>query len=230
VSGISVLSNHVSDASLDMLRGLPSAIGVGLHACFTLRPFVSPDSEIGSFLDDTDSPLKPSPRFLEAADRDEVRREFARQLDRCHGWDLNLTHLDSHHHVHRRPDVLELFCCAAKLHDMGVRTIDSETRSITRQHGARTTDHFVMGFYGEGATLENLRSLLTDIPEGVTELMTHPALDGPGLPGVTSYAEGRVREFDVLSSEEFGALLEALDIEIVSWDAVPRDDAIPDPF
>jgi predicted glycoside hydrolase/deacetylase ChbG (UPF0249 family) len=138
---------------------------------------------------------------------DEVRRQLAtfRRLARA-----DPTHLDSHQHVHR---------------DEPARSILGELAEELRiplRHMAREIA-YCGDFYGqttEGAPLPAnvspgaLASLLTRLPDGVTELCCHPAA---AVDFVTVYGEPRLRELETLCDPALPAILASEGIELRSF-------------
>ena len=66
------------------------------------------------------------------------------------------THLDSHHHVALHPSVGPVVAAVAKKRSLPVRASSEDARRNLRAAGVRTPDHFVDGFYADGATTETL--------------------------------------------------------------------------
>ncbi len=128
------------------------------------------------------------------------------------------SHLDSHHHSALHPSVQPVFAEVAKERGLRVRASNPWARAELRELELSTPDYFLDSFYGEGATLENLRSLLEDLPEGTSELMCHPGYaDQPLLAG-SSYAKEREREFEILCDPAVRALVNENGIELISFD------------
>ena len=130
------------------------------------------------------------------------------------------SHLDSHHHSARHPDVEPVFAAAAARLGVPARASTPAGRDRLRAGGVRTPDVFVEAFYGEGATLGNLLALLEGLPEGTTELMCHPGYPDERLVRESRYARERGREVEVLSAPEVRAALSRLAIELVPFSAL----------
>jgi chitin disaccharide deacetylase len=152
----------------------------------------------------------------EAAEAVTVRRQLER-FRRLVGADP--THLDSHHHVHRRERLRPIFLELAQELDVPLR-------------------HFTPGvefcgeFYGhdgrgrpepEAITPQALIALLENVSDGVTEVGSHP-----GYPNgfKTSYRAERVQEVRTLCDPAVRAAVDRLGIQLVSfrdvgsvWDA-----------
>ncbi len=129
------------------LRRAPATLGVGLHA--VLEPSLSRAAAESALLGQLT-------RF------EELRGAPP-------------THLDSHKHAHSAPGVLEAFARVARERGLPVRAIDAAMRARLRALGVAVTDHFL----GDAAlrpcwTEGRLAGALAALPEGISELMSHP--------------------------------------------------------
>ena len=119
-----------------------------------------------------------SAALQERARPDEVRREceaqieaFARRFGRAP------THLDSHHHAHRLPRVMDAVVDVVLAARLPLRSQDPGFRDGLRRRGIVTTDSFVGDAQAEPYwTTERLLDELASLPLGVTELMCHPGV------------------------------------------------------
>jgi predicted glycoside hydrolase/deacetylase ChbG (UPF0249 family) len=187
--------------AVELARDCP-ALGLGLHLALTGAPALAPHSGL-----DEAGRLPARPAALHAADPAELRRECLAQLERFRelvGRDP--THLDTHHHSHRLPAVLEVVLEIASAERLPVRLAAPELDLA----GIRTTDAFVEDFHGAGATLSGLLAILGALRPGVTELMCHPAIVDDELRSGSSYAEERQRELAILTSPQARAATAAL--------------------
>ena len=153
---------------------------------------------------------------------EQVRREVYRQVERLRALDWPLSHLDSHHHVHRYPEVLAVVIEAARELRLPVRAVDEEMRAALRAAGIPAPAHFSMEFYGERATAGALAGLVEACPDGILEVMTHPGYADAGIPG--SYREDRARELAALTSAEWRAYLASRGIPIIGFSAMTQAD------
>ena len=177
-------------------------LGVGLHVTLTGGgPPVSPPEVVPSLLD-ADGRLPRYPQvFPGAAEPAEVLTEVRTQLDRFRQLTGRMpTHLDSHHHSHRVPVVLDALVTVALETGLPVRSSGPEVGARLRRAGVPTTDVFVESFFGDEATLDHLIAILDDLGSGVTEVMCHPAHVDEALRRSSSYVDDRVRELEVLTS------------------------------
>lgn len=96
---------------LEMSRVLSQAhprLGLGLHLNLTFGPPVLPPGKVRSLVDDAGRFVRDHGRLREAGDPSEIRQELAAQVERFRAiFGHSPSHLDTHHHIHRHPPVLE---------------------------------------------------------------------------------------------------------------------------
>jgi predicted glycoside hydrolase/deacetylase ChbG (UPF0249 family) len=180
-----------------------------------------------------------------AMGRIRVYDELAAQLRRMVDAGLQPTHLDTHKHTHLAPPVLDAVARLAGEFDVrwvrrpfdfplralpgGVprlKRLTSHALGLLRRrfhrvltgHGCRTTGHFA-GFQitGRFRTAE-LVELMSQIPQGSTELMVHPGHCGPALRAApTRLKESREAELAALVAPEVRAAILHHQIELVNY-------------
>lgn len=187
------------------LPGLPG-LGVGLHVALTGGRPTLPAERVPSLVDG-DGLLPRKPEGLEGADPDEVLAEVRSQLERFRELTgREPTHLDSHHHSHRLPVVLEALVEVARENILPVRNASPAVGRRLRREGVPTTDVFVDRFFGDEARLDVLleivRSAQSEAGSGSIEVMCHPAQVDEALRADSSYVDERVREIEVLTAPE----------------------------
>ena len=192
-------------------------LGVGLHVALTGGAPTLPPGQVPSLVDEQGR-LPPRPEGLAGARPDEVLAEVRSQLRRFRELTgRSPTHLDSHHHAHRLPVVLDAVVAVAREAGLPVRNASREVGERLRRAGIATTDGFVERFFGAEARLEVLREILGALGPGATELMCHPALVDDELRGTSSYAEERAQELVVLTHPEARELVEAAGLRLVHF-------------
>jgi predicted glycoside hydrolase/deacetylase ChbG (UPF0249 family) len=114
--------------------------------------------------------------------------------------------------------VAPVFAAVARRRSLPVRSASDEARRSLRDAGVRTPDRFVDEFYGESAGIETLERILTELPDGTTELMCHPGHPDAELRQGSTYAEERERETEVLCDPRIRALVRSRKIELIGFD------------
>lgn len=136
--------------------------------------------------------------LLKRIDRGQIYVELKNQLDRLKTTGIPVTSLSSHEHIHIFPDILEIFIKLAK--EYGIPSIrylhkdrflppfriskiykkmilgcfDAKGKRLMDAAGLDYTDNF-FGFLDSGQINERiLIRMLNALPEGTTELVTHP--------------------------------------------------------
>jgi predicted glycoside hydrolase/deacetylase ChbG (UPF0249 family) len=214
---VMVLEPAAAQGVADAIRRAPR-LSLGLHFTVTGggRPASTPN-RVPSLL--AEGRFRRFPADLpEALASDEVARELEGQIslfEKMAGHPP--THLDSHHHSAVHPSVEPVFAQVALRLGIPVRASSDAARGALRAAGVRTPDRFVDGFYGAGATAENLRSIITGLADEATELMCHPGHVDRGLLSGSSYARERERELAVLCDPGLKALLVEQGVRLVSF-------------
>ncbi|MFB3829674.1 MAG: ChbG/HpnK family deacetylase [Bryobacteraceae bacterium] len=180
-----------------------------------------------------------------AARRLSVYEELAAQVRRILEAGVRPTHLDTHKHTHLFPPVLNAVARLAAEFDIrwvrrpfdypltaagvpwkvraisrGLGLLRRRFQRVLAAHGCRTTDHFagfqITGRWRTGELIELLRAL----PEGLTELMTHPGRCGPELLAArTRLKHSREDELRALTAPETRAAIRDGEIELASYRA-----------
>ncbi|MGQ9577882.1 MAG: carbohydrate deacetylase [Candidatus Aminicenantales bacterium] len=176
---------------------------------------------------------------------EEIEREWRAQIEKALGTGVQVTHLDSEKHVHTFPPLFRLCLKLAAEHGIfRVRFIRERCLSwplaqmvkaavVTRwclsqkpnleSMGIKVTDHF-LGFCRAGkVTARWLRKVLEHLPEGTTEIMTHPGYLTSDLlrleKNFGSYYINRRREVELkaLLAPELKALVQKLKVQLISY-------------
>jgi len=222
VTSTTALVNLPAQPDLDGDAAGLSALGIGLHFNLTWGTPVSPPDAVPSLLD-AEGGFHRDPRVVaERVAADEVRREADAQLEAfARRFGCPPTHLDSHHHVHRLPRVMDAVLGIALTSGLPVRSSDPGFREGLRRHGVRTSDHFIGG--NEPApywTPERLLDGLAVLPLGLTELMCHPGHYDDAL-AHSRYGRAREVELAALSDPEARATIERLDVRLCHFGTLP---------
>jgi predicted glycoside hydrolase/deacetylase ChbG (UPF0249 family) len=192
-------------------------MGIGLHVALTGGRTTLAPSAVPSLVDDRGlQPAKPE-GLLGAAPRDitaEVEAQFARFVE---VFGRKPTHLDSHHHSHRRQEVFEAVCAVAAREGLPVRNAGGVMRSDLDARAVPTNMFFEEGFFDAGVSVAHLVAIIEALPEGSTELMCHPAHEDAELAASSSYAAVRVRELAALCDPAVRAAVERAGVRLINF-------------
>lgn len=150
----------------------------------------------------------------------EIRREFIAQIEKAYVMGVDVTHLDSHHHVHLlNEDLFQMTKKIATDYNLKLR--------CDRQYGymhdelikdVQTTDAFSQSFFDKTVYIEQLIQLIAMYQDKDSlEIMVHPGfLDGT-LINRDSYREMRMVEHSVLTSQPIKTYIEQHDIQLIHF-------------
>jgi hypothetical protein len=221
VTSATVLASLPPEPALDVEAAACPRLGLGLHLNLTWGHPVSPPGMVPSLVDAEGRFGRDQAALRERALPDDIRREseaqieaFARRFGRAP------THLDSHHHVHRLPRVMDAVVDVALAARLPLRSEDAGFRAGLRRHGVATTDHFVGEAQSEPYWITGrLLDQLARLPLGVTELMCHPGLFDGDL-AYSRYGRQREVELHALCDPEARATVERLGIRLCHFGAL----------
>ena len=177
----------------------------------------------------------------------EIVVEVEAQVKKLLNAGILIHHLDSHHHIHAFPAVIKAAISAAIKYKIpwiripeetkpSYRNLDisdeiaaeaglfskyaAEARTRIETTGIRTTNHF-RGLYLKGRLSPLImEELLITLPDGLTELMTHPGHADTGHlsgPFSTFSTQDRERELETLLHPELSSLLEKYHVSLTSF-------------
>jgi predicted glycoside hydrolase/deacetylase ChbG (UPF0249 family) len=221
VTSTTVLAALASQPELDAAAAASRELGLGLHFNLTWGCPVSPPGTVASLVDAEGRFCRHLAALQERARPDDVRREGEAQIEAfTRRFGRAPTHLDSHHHVHRVPRVMDAVVDVALAANLPLRSQDPGFRDGLRRRGVATTDHFVGDAQGEPYwTTQRLLDQLATLPLGLTELMCHPGLFDEDL-AYSRYGRQREVELAALCDVEARATVERLDIRLCHFGAL----------
>ncbi len=215
-SATAMVNYEAIDEAAALSREHPR-MGVGLHVALTGgRPALSP-GQVPSLVNA--SGLQPAkPEGLEGARPEEIAAEVLAQFEKfVRVFGRKPTHLDSHHHSHRRPDVFNAVCDLARREGLPVRNAGADMGTRLRERGLSANDFFEERFFDQGVSAGQLIAIIETLPEGSTELMCHPAHADAELAASSSYASVRVLELAALCDSGVRAAIERAQVRLVTF-------------
>lgn len=174
--------------------------------------------------------------FFSAAARRQLAQEIGAQFDAYRKTGLPLDHVNAHHHFHVHPTVNRQLMAIGPRYGMRalrvplephamLNRIDPSTtyrrdwrmepwarllRARARRRGIVTNDR-VFGLAWSGAmSTDRMSALLTNLPDGVTEIYTHPAMTN-AFDGASKHCD-YVGDLATLVSSEVVAKLRAIGV------------------
>lgn len=175
--------------------------------------------------------------------KDQVYREWCAQVEKILQAGISISHIDSHQHLHVLPAFTDLVLKLAKAYSIPAVRIPDESsfffatgpmnpgRIIARDgltfcaNQARkkwynmllAPDHFFGMLAGGQMTLERWKKLIPHLPEGVSEVMTHPGLIRSDFKPPFSWDYHWQEELQALQSEELRAWLIKYSIQLTNY-------------
>jgi predicted glycoside hydrolase/deacetylase ChbG (UPF0249 family) len=217
VRNVSVLTNIVTDENLARLKEL-SAASVGLHFTLTAGSPVTPPEKVPSLVNADGSFYPRWERLQGRAHPDHISLELHAQYERLRRAGFRVCHLNSHHHIHIQPEVLDIFVRFARRRRLPMRASIPPLREVLNAAGIPTTQHYVGDYFDEPSiTVDGLSRILRDLPYGFSELPCHPGLPDPELLKYSSYTYQRGVELATITNSEIQALLEKEGVILTSF-------------
>ncbi len=223
------------------VRDTPT-LPIGIHLTLTVgEPLTAPEKV--PTLVDNEGRFLARDSFLARLDSispEEAGREFRAQIEALIAMDIQPDHLDSHHFIsYLSPSLLEQMLRLAEefhlairppagsdaamsdlfpgLPDSAVSFLKGDAQSAIRRASIPTADRLYLTFYDRTATKKNLQWILSDIPEGTSEIMCHPGMADDDLRHISDYAEERGYELDVLNESGLPEMLHAQGIQLTTY-------------
>jgi predicted glycoside hydrolase/deacetylase ChbG (UPF0249 family) len=193
----------------DLVRDAPR-LGLGLHLNLTFGPPVLPPTQVVSLVDGAGRFIRDPARVGAIGDLSEIRAEMAAQAARFEAvFERRPSHLDTHHHLHRNPRLFDVVLDLAETLGIPLRALTLEMAGRIQSRRLPAVDRAV-GDVGPEAywTPDRLRTFLTAMQEGVTELMCHPGY-ADGALSASSYCAQREVELRALCDPQVKAALTA---------------------
>ncbi len=235
------------DRAMDIARGHPG-LGVGIHLCLTqgtprstkLKHLISADGQFPRTVLQLLQRISFHRQALE-----EVKAEWAGQIEYALSRNLHPTHFDSHKHIHHWPalgrialDLAEEYKigslrCAREIQIAGLFGLSPGYKALRflagRLHGqiARRKLYTTDWFYGLAATgrfsAEIWQQLLKHLPLGTGEIMVHPGYSDDLDSAVTRLTVERRLELDGLCDGRVASQTKTAKIQLVHFGHIKKN-------
>jgi predicted glycoside hydrolase/deacetylase ChbG (UPF0249 family) len=207
-------------------------LGMGAHLVLTMgKPISSPES-VPSIVDENGNFFKYTPLIerLASLNMDDVKKEWRAQIEEfIKAAGRKPTHIDSHHHSsYFSPNLFRGMLELAKEYDCAIRFPFTEVSSeleetakhvpkLINEFDPRRPSSFVVDFYDEGTTQENLLNIINNLSDGTSEIMCHPGYVDEAFAKESSYNFQRERELKILTDPSVKAAIESQNIELITF-------------
>jgi hopanoid biosynthesis associated protein HpnK len=203
-------------------------------------------NEDGEFLADYQEFIA---RFLiDGIKLSEVRSEWSRQILQVQNQGIKITHIDSHQHLHVLPGIHSLVTDLAKeFHITKVRVpgenmlffggnLSSVNRLLARdvltgvsflsklyfdKKSLAAPEHFYGMLWGGQLNENRLKNIITQLPLGSSEIMTHPGLNNRALEHKFAWGYQWEEELAALTSLNIKNLIQQQEIRLINYRDLP---------
>ena len=184
---------------------LPCSVGAHLQLT-SGRPLTDPAA--APTIRGSDGAFPASKKDLATAGAEDIVREWDAQFRFLRAAGIEPSHIDTHHHVHKFPNVFEAFCAIARRFGVPARALDSDMREKLRREGIPCPDRIVLDYYGGDLSAQRLIALLEEAcavadPPSTIEVMCHPGVPCDNLSRLSKYVADRKRELETLCRPGF---------------------------
>lgn len=190
---------------------------IGLHLTLTCGKPINETSKVSTIVDENGMFYRRKEKPFQIINLEDVKREFSSQIEEFYKNKIDLTHLDSHHHVHMYEDIREIAVDLAAKYGVPLRAPNAETKKLAEEKKVYTTDFFSMDFYSDNATLEGFKKIIEDCPEGTIEIMTHPGYLDEELMNISSYNVYRQKELEILTNKDAIEWIKSKGIKLIDF-------------
>lgn len=208
-------------------------LGLGVHLVLTMgRPLLAREPR-SSIADEDGNFFKYRPLLEQVPNIriEEVQEEWRAQIEafiRAAG--RKPTHLDSHHHSsYFSPELFRSMLELAKEYECAIRfpftgAISQELAAtyphvpaLMREFDPPHPDRFLVDFYDEGATVDDLLDIIANLPEGTSEVMCHPGHVDGAFANESVYNYQRERELTILTDPSIKEAIRANGIQLITF-------------
>lgn len=188
-----------------------SKIGIGVHLNVSLGKSLLNHKNL---TDDSGSFRGPEHHFDSCLD--EIEAEYEAQIERAYALGIEVSHLDSHHHLHMRIDaVYDITKRLAEKYDLPMRFDDCFQK---RKSLVKTTSAFLGTFFDRNVKLDYLTAELVKLLAVESlEIMVHPGFLDGSLKALDSYRDMRTKEHGILISQDFRDYLSKHHVQMINY-------------
>ena len=227
-----MMNIHTTAADVAIALKETPQLAMGVHLVLTMgRPITRETSS--SITDENGNFFKyvPFVEHVPQMDMNEVKEEWHAQIEAfIKAAGRKPTHLDSHHHSsYFAPQLFRGMLELAREYDCAIRfpftnDISSELKdthkhvpNLIEEFNPRKPDVFLVDFYDERATHEELLRLINNVDDGTTEIMCHPGYVDDAFAQESVYNFQRERELKILTDPSIKEAIQANGIKLTTF-------------
>ena len=185
-------------------------LGVGVHLTLTCyKPVLENHKTIVNEKGYFDRSLYTKENIMNI-DLEEIYKEFEAQIEKVKNAGIEITHLDSHHHVHTIKEIKPVMERILAKYDLPVRGGLNYEIDYDKVVGFKGT------FYNKEVNINGFKELLKGDME-VFDVMSHPAYLDNLVFELSSYNTKRMDELELLTSEEIKTLIKENNIDLANY-------------
>ncbi|MDD4601028.1 Chitooligosaccharide deacetylase [bioreactor metagenome] len=224
-------------------------LGIGIHLTLVAEMPVSDPIYIQSLVDSTGRFAPQYPQFLfryliGKISLKDIEKELNAQVQKVVASGINVTHIDSHQHLHIIPGILDIVVDIAKKYNIRAMRIPDEpyfflggypfslfrilgrtgltflakrARNKIRKTGLLVPSNFFGMLAGGNMQQQYLANIINNLPNGVSEVMMHPADDAKALQEIYQWHYNWDGELLALTSDKIMKLLNNIEIQLVTF-------------
>lgn len=145
-------------------------------------------------------------------DLDELYLEFCAQIDKVIDAKIEISHIDSHHHVHTLEEFKPVIEKILKKYKLPIRG------GFEYEINYDKVIPLIDSFYGKNVGINYFNDHINEIKKYiVADIMSHPAFVDSFLSKSTSYSIQRTIEHEILTSYELKKFLEDNNISLINY-------------
>ncbi len=193
---------------------------IGAHLQLTTGKPVLPAAQVRSLVGPTGEFAR-SRKEIPPIVAEQLFDEWRAQIKVLQEIGIEPTHVDTHHHVHGRDDIFEVFCEVAAHFGLPARPVKPDMARRLRSRGVACVDvslrDWFAGELSEESLLRVVRNGMEQHPDAVYfELMCHPGVRDEPLDHLSRYREEREQELRVLTAAGLREAIGHADLQL-SW-------------
>lgn len=192
-------------------------LGVGVHLTLTsYKPVLDNHKTIVNEKGYFDKGLYTKENMINI-NLEEIYREFEAQIEKVKSAGIEITHLDSHHHVHTLKEIKPVVERILAKYNLPIRG------GLNYEINYDKVVDFKGTFYDKEINIKGFENLLKE-SNRVFDVMSHPAYLDKFLFDSSSYSIKRIEELELLTSEEIKNLIKEKGIEILNYRDVFKEE------